>query len=188
MGKLSGVIGFAIGAAVGTFVTWKVLSAKYDARLNAEIKSVREAFSRDRDDAQNESPFDENPPQEAKEKSLDDYAQVLKETKYLNDVVREQGGDYPYSIPEEDLGDNYDYGVYDLRYFSDGVLTDDDYEPMDNDDIREAIGVNWKDAIGNYGDSSVVCFCNDARQMYYRIVIDERPYSDVYKVPGYKEQ
>lgn len=43
--KITNIIMFAAGAAVGSAVTWKVLKTKYDRLIQEEIDSVKEAFS-----------------------------------------------------------------------------------------------------------------------------------------------
>lgn len=43
--KLFGVIMFAVGAVVGSAVTWKVVKTKYEQIANEEISSVREEYT-----------------------------------------------------------------------------------------------------------------------------------------------
>lgn len=46
--KLSNVVIFAIGAAIGSLATWKFVKTKYEKIANEEIESVKEIFSKNR--------------------------------------------------------------------------------------------------------------------------------------------
>ena len=43
--KFINVLMFAVGAAIGSAVTWKVLKTKYDATIQAEIDAIKEGFA-----------------------------------------------------------------------------------------------------------------------------------------------
>lgn len=191
--KLAKLIWFAVGASAGSFITYRILRAKYDERLRVEVESVRRAYN-----TQNEleKPREKAPTeyqaveiveakheQEVEREKLKD---ILLATKYVAEVAAEER-DLPYAIPQEDIGIERDYGEIVLHFFSDDVLTDDDWEPLTVDEIRESIGLNWKDYIGSYGDRDITCFCNDAKMLYYTVYYDERVFAETCFIPGFRE-
>ena len=47
---LSKIVIFAVGAGIGSAVTWKLLKAKYEQIAQEEIDSVKEVFSKRQND------------------------------------------------------------------------------------------------------------------------------------------
>ena len=50
--KFINVLMFAVGAAIGSAVTWKIVKTKYDRIVQEEIESIREAFDNNCSDDQ----------------------------------------------------------------------------------------------------------------------------------------
>ena len=143
--KLFNVLVFAAGAAVGSLVTWKVVTTKYERIIQEEIDSVKETWARmndedsddetvcadedesepDEDELENES--DEDEVEEFDESDMIDYSQIASRYKTSGDKADtaendEEGegdsdGDFPYI--------NGPY-VIEPNDFADG---DHDYEP-----------------------------------------------------------
>ena len=83
---LSNVLFFAVGAAVGSLVTWKLVKGKYEKIACEEIESIREMY--EIKSASNS--------EEEEEEELDDeekYEQLIKEAqyrKYEPDTIEEK--------------------------------------------------------------------------------------------------
>lgn len=84
----------------------------------------------------------------------------------------------PYVIAPEEFGEMDDYETVSLTYYSDGVLTDD----FDNEieDVEGMVGEDSLDHFGEYEDDSVFVR-NDRYKTDYEILLDLRKYSDVKK-------
>lgn len=86
--------------------------------------------------------------------------------------------DGPYVIPPEDFGEFEDYEKISLTYYSDGVLTDENDEIMD--DVEDSVGEDSLNHFGEYEDDSVFVR-NDRKKCDYEILLDLRKYEDVVK-------
>jgi hypothetical protein len=168
---LSKVFIFAAGAAIGSAVTWKIVKDKYAQIAQEEIDSVKEVFSRKsyeevkKDSAEYEDILNNNG-----YTNYSDNSTVQKENKEVTDVTE------PYVIHPDDFGENDEYETESLIYFADGVLTDDDYEPIE--DIESMVGSDSLTHFGEYEDDSVFVR-NDELQTDYEILLDTRKYSDL---------
>lgn len=191
MSKFSNVIIFAVGAAVGSAVTWKLLKTKYEQIAQEEIDSVKEAFSK------RFTPEDSNGPQESGESqmTLNEYSEKLKEMKYANDLAmaeKEKKGaiidmnkNEPYVISPEEFGELDDYDAISLNYYADGVLTDD----WDNviEDVDDMVGLDSLNHFGEYEDDSVFVR-NERDKADYEILLDTRNFADIKKSPQDEEE
>lgn len=173
MSTLSNIAIFVTGAAVGSFVTWRLLKDKYAQIAQEEIDSVKEAFCASRPQAEPESTNDEEGFEEAVEK----YEAILNEEGYVDYSARakEKGGDAdmkdkkPYVIPPEEYGEIYEYDTRNLTYYDNGVLTDEDDNVID--DVESMIGTDALNHFGDYEPDSVHVR-NDKQKVDYEILRD----------------
>ena len=86
----------------------------------------------------------------------------------------------PYVIkPEEfDTLDNYDAVCY--TYYADGVLVDEDEDPLEIPEIATSIGLDFASHFGDHEEDSVH-IRNDLRHIDYEIVRDLRKYGDFHE-------
>ena len=84
--------------------------------------------------------------------------------------------DRPYVIPPDEFGEFEDYEAISLIYFADKVLTDEDYEIVD--DVDDVVGLDSFNHIGEYEDDCVHVR-NDRLKSDYEILYDPRNYSDI---------
>ena len=169
---------FAVGATIGSAVTWKLVKDKYESLANEEIASAYEhmkhsknipLFSDDNsEDSETDSKITLDKLREYKA-IVDKYAAALVEEE-VNDVEK------PYVIKPEEFGEILEYESISLTYYADGVLTDEYDEVID--DVDEIVGEESLTTFGQYEDSAVFVR-NDARKTDYEILLDLRNYSDV---------
>lgn len=176
---------FASGAAIGSVAAWQLLKKKYERFAQEQIDSVKEVFSRRKNDHDEETIDDAVTPEKVAEEKpyIDEYSQALNRLGYLRNSDKiskeekeEPPMDAPYVIPPEEFGEFEDYEKIDLKYFADCVLTDDNYEPVD--DVDDVIGLDSLDHFGDYEPDSVHVR-NDRLRCDYEILKDVRNYSDV---------
>ena len=199
--KITKVLIFAAGAAIGSAVTWKVLKTKYDRLIQEEIDSVKEAFS-DRFDS---TPVSDDDSEEAEEEDSsetfkrniskledmldedeDEYfteEEVNEYKKITSNYASEKGGvenmdsttKPPYVISPFDFGELDDYSQIELTYYLDGILEDEDYHIVT--DADELIGPDALTTFGEYEDDSVFVrnerLCTD-----FQILKDYRTYDE----------
>lgn len=153
---------FTLGAAIGSVITWSVLKTKYEQLAQEEIDSVKETFSK-------RAKYNDILEQEGYNRSSE-----TEETKPVK--VEEKEVDGPYVIPPEEFGELDGYSTVSLTYYSNGTLTDDTDEPID--DIDEIVGLDSLDTFGEYEDDSVFVR-NDSLKTDYEILYDQRSYLEV---------
>lgn len=204
--KITNVLMFAAGAAIGSAVTWKIVKTKYDRIIQEEIDSVKEAFIDRADDIQvsdednSEDEEEESPRPSRKidwsklEDILDDDDEVefteAEKNEYeeiASNYSSEKGGAEdmndtakpPYVISPFDFGELDDYHQVELTYYSDGILEDEDYHIVD--DVEELIGRDSLTTFGEYEDDSVFVR-NERLSTDFQILKDYRTYDQARSV------
>lgn len=187
---LSKIFIFAVGAALGSAVTWKFVETKYKKIADEEIASVKSVYSKktipaDRIEA-GKMPIDiskKEPEYKPSEADLIKLKEKIETNGYRdysikkdNKKVEEEDDMEPYVIPPEDF-DTEDYQVESLTYWNDGVLTDE----FDNVvfDLPGTVGEDSLNHFGEYEDDSVFVR-NDRTRTDYEILLDTRNFKDVY--------
>lgn len=188
---LSNAMFFAAGAAVGATVAWKILETKFnqmiDEIVHDEVESVKESLGRlygDEDTKEentdkiiaNEKPDIREFMKEYNSKVNNlGYSSYSKDSTQLTDedviVVMER----PYVVSPSEFGE-LDYDTISLTYYSDGVLTDDLDNPIE--DVDDTVGIDFAEHFGEYEDDSVF-IRNDRLRSDFEILRDLRNYSDV---------
>lgn len=158
---ITAFVAFAIGAAVGAVVTWKLAKSKFEQMAQEEIDSVKESFSK----AYGEDKSEDLTVDEAKKMMTDLGYSVEKE----DDKMR------PYVISPDEFGEK-DYKMETLTYYNDRVLADRWDEPIENPE--ELLGDEALGSFGEYEDDAVYVR-NDALKIDYEILLDTRNHADV---------
>ena len=200
--KFTNVLVFAVGAAIGSAVTYAVLKPKYERMIQEEVDSfkrdfvecmtdIKAASDEESEDEDEERPGDtdnahqidwdalEDLDEEEEEfdpddESLNEYEEVLK--KYTS----EKGGAVtvaknPYVISPFDFGEIDEYNRISLTYYADGVLEDEDQEIVT--DVDDLIGVGSLNTFGEYEDDSVFVR-NERLRTDFEILKDYRTYAE----------
>ena len=186
---LSNIIIFAAGAAIGSVVTWRILRERYEQYVKEEIESVKEVYSRKKQELDEET-ADENEgevrtPHEKPD--ISEYKDVLKQCGYrdysttpqFKDVITDEEMSEmkrPYVITPQEFNDG-EYAIQSLTYYADGILVDDDGEPIEN--IDALVGLDSLNHFGEYEEDSVFVR-NDVLAIDFEILADVRNYFDTY--------
>lgn len=160
---------FIAGAIVGYAAAWPAAKKKYELIAQEEIDSVTKA----RSDPNHRLRYREMTSQERKE-SMSELKTLIKKSGYAEEEDMKKDG--PYVIPPEDFGEFEDYEKISLTYYSDGVLTDENDEIVD--DVEDSVGEDSLNHFGEYEDDSVFVR-NDRKKCDYEILLDLRKYADV---------
>ena len=193
--KVSGLLGFLIGVAGGSLVTYLFAKKQYEDKAEKDFEDRRAAAKAERQAIKEKDQVNNKPeiePKVAQKRSeanirkpnLVDYEETLKKNGYtdyssMNKESEEKpfAHSKPYVISSEEGGTKDDYEVETLVYFADGTLTDDGYDPVDN--YENKIGEDFEDYFGDGEDGpDEVWVRNDVRQVDYDIVRDARIYDD----------
>lgn len=177
---------FVIGAATGSFVTWRIIKSKYELVENGEITvyPAEEKYAEEPEETVEENleteDNDGEPAFSAEEKKEGE--KVIKDLKYRTysnggskkkrkKSVNDDDEMFPYVIPPEAVGDT-GYDLVNLTLYSNGVLVDD----LDDEVIEDAellIGNYAIDRIGEY-EPDIIHVRNDELQREYEICrVDE---------------
>lgn len=180
---LTNVIAFAVGAAIGSAVTWKYLKVHFEQIAREEIESVKETFSARKTSAKPSEGKDEKKEESNTKKQLDidEYAGILRDREYVDYATtkmahKKDTGKPPYVISPEEFSENNDYLTVSLTYYADKVLTDEYDNVILN--VDELVGEDSLTHFGEYEDDSVFVR-NDELRTDYEILLDIRKYEDV---------
>lgn len=186
---------FAAGAAIGSAVAWLYAKKYYERIANEEIESMKEWLARrveEQDKEKEEEPETpmENPTTPSVKPDLMDYASRLKDLNYTDYSRRteekeetddeeevDDTDDYIYVIKPEIFGEE-DYEEVSLTYYADGVLTDEQDNPIE--DVAGMVGADYASHFGEYEDDSVF-IRNDRLRTDFEILADQRNYSNLTK-------
>lgn len=94
--SLVNIAAFAIGAAAGSVVTWKLVKTKYERIANEEIESVKEVYS-----AKASKEKDNDTPVEPEDEDISEAKKEAVSIDYRNMVT--QAGYYNYSDSKEEI-------------------------------------------------------------------------------------
>ena len=190
MNKMTGIITFIAGAAVGAAASWYFTKNKYEQLVQEEINSVREAFALI-DDTDKDSDESEDEDGSCNENSyVDEVVDVVENNGYYKysdsekEELRHVTEKKPYVIPPEEFGEIEEYSRCSLTYYADKVLADELDELVEN--IEDTIGFESLTHFGEYEEDSVFVR-NDRLGCDYEILLDTRTYIDVLKAKPYKE-
>lgn len=175
---------FAVGAVIGSAVTWKLTKNKYEQIAREEIAEMRE-YVRNR--SKYNGPEQSEPTSGetvAKKMTIRDYAAKLDEMEYIDyanadlEEKEEEVSDVerPYVITPEEFDTKDGYDIISLTYYADKVLADDMDGIVEN--VDDIVGNDFYTHFGEYEDDSVF-IRNDRMKCDYEILADTRCYSDV---------
>lgn len=192
--KFINVLVFAVGAAIGSAVTWKITKAKYEKIVQEEIDSVKEAFAdrlanlQEQVDDYVEADAAEEWNDRAKKVNWDELEDLDEDDSYddqdeyamLASIYNneEKGGannmtKAPYVISPDEFGEIDDYNRISLTYYSDGTLEDEENDVVS--DVDELIGEESLTHFGEYEDDSVFVR-NEYLKTDFEILKDYRTY------------
>ena len=188
---LSKTIIFAVGAAIGSAVTWKLVKDKYEGIARDEIAEMREYYRKKNEPTEKEGSgeYDKSIVNiDADVSALDKYRNLANQYSVEKE---EKGGaesmedeDKPYVITPEEFGEMEDYETASLTYYADGVLEDDQCNIIENPD--DLVGENFADHYGEF-EEDAVHVRNDKYKTDYEILLDVRTYAEAASVNSYKD-
>lgn len=196
--KYSHFISFAVGAGIGSFVTWYYVKEKYKKIAQEEIDSVKHVFAtlnseKEEDNSgnqQNTTVYEDKP-------DLNEYMKTVMKNKYTDysrsssdeditnsddDESEEPEFKDPYVISPDEYGEAFGYSTISLSYTSDKKVIDENYEIVEN--VDEIIGLESLNHFGDYEDDSVFVR-NERLKVDYEILLDQRTYPDIIKSHPY---
>lgn len=179
---------FAAGAAVGVAATWKFFKTKYEQIAQEEIDSVKAVYCPQNEEADDDTETTIENGYVPAEVDLNTYADTLRSQGYT-DYANANNGivptrpveevddvERPYVIHPNEFGEIDGYNIVSLLYFKDEVLTDDQYEPIE--DADDAVGLESLETFGQYEPDSVFVR-NDKRKTDFEILLDPRNFCDL---------
>ena len=180
------VLWFAAGAAVGVLATNHFFKTKYERLYQEDVESVKRAFSAPKQSEPTEGDTEEVIADEPTPEEVEAYNEIIGMQGYstipnvAGDSIGKEvkGVSRPYVIPPTEFDTEDDYEVYSLTYYADGVLADEQDNPIEN--IDGMIGRDSLNHFGEYEDHTVYVR-NDDMQCDFEVQRDLRNYSDVFR-------
>ena len=181
---MKNVIIFAVGAGVGSLLTWMFIKDKYKQIADEEIESVVQRFKdRRKNEVEKEDTIETTKVDNtvAKYNSIIDTMDYSKTTNYSNDnddlytVKVEEKEEFikPEIIDADDFGME-DYDTETLTYYADGIIADDDGNLVF--EHKTLIG----DALQHFDEDNLVYVRNANELCDYEIYKDEKTYAEVF--------
>lgn len=191
------VLMFALGAAVGSLITWKLLEKKYKDLADEEIESVVERFkNREKEENRVWKDNPDNNVSDVSDEEKEEYDDIVKQLEYdysydysddpdITITKMDDGSVWmgptpdriePYIINPDEFGDNDDYSTKTWMYYADFTVTDEEGEIVS--DAQNHIGDALTDLIQS-GDNSIYVR-NDNNKCDYEIIKSDMRYSDAY--------
>ena len=212
--KITNVLVFAVGAAIGSAVTWKLVKTKYDRLIQEEIDSVKDAFMTDYtfdlapseyevmpDDPENEEEdgiWLENSAHQINWEELedldDDDVEFDEDPDYLGakyasiveNYINKEGGVEMGTKPY--VISPYDYGaIDDYHQIELTYYADDILEDSDGDIVKDPEEILGDYALRSFGDyePDSVHVRNDMLRTDFEILRDPRTYDEARHIgPG----
>lgn len=191
MRKLTNILIFLAGVAAGATGAWYFLKERYENLAEEEIESVKTAYAAREQvltsEVKEAREYLAVKHQPLEKPDLKGYVKKLQEEGYVDysrtvapgrPVTREEEplpvSPTPYVISPEEFGEMDGYTQISLTCFADGVVADEDDEPLEN--AEEIIG-DALDHFGEYEDDSVFVR-NDAKRCDYEILKDNRRFHE----------
>lgn len=190
-GKIISLGMFAVGAVIGSAVTYFYVKKKYDKIIEEEVNSERDRYRQSLKEKQEDLDILQQNVNELgsivhNEKVNDyEYGEILEAdgtiTNPMDDDIFEEEVDSdilepaPYVIPPEEF-DEKGYDLQTFLYYSNGMLTDDMDIPVI--DIENTVGLDATNHFGEYEADSVF-IRNDRLKIDYEILYDRRNYDEV---------
>lgn len=172
---LSNIVIFAVGAAIGSAVTYKIVKNKYERIAEEEISSMREYYKGKYVGPQQSEPISDEKKAEYETLVSEQGYGTYSEEKTTEEVP--SMGE-PYVISPSEFGE-LDYDTVSLTYYADGVLADEMDEIIE--DVDDIVGLDSLNHFGEYEDDSVFVR-NDRMSCDYEILLDSRNYANVKKL------
>ena len=189
---MKNVLLFTAGAVIGSVATYFLVKDKFEKQAQEDIDSVKEVFNRRLKDQTNNVEVKEEVKEEVAQyeelasnyssfsSGSDEEADSMLEEKYENRNIEVDSPDMiidePYIITPEEFGALDGYDLISLDYYSDGILTDDCEEIIENEE--EIVGKDYVEHFGEYEEDAVYVR-NDRLKADYEILKDLRKYSDI---------
>lgn len=170
---------FAVGAAIGSAVTWYFLKTKYEQFAEEEIESVKETFSR-RPRYEGPETLDEADEESFEGKDIQEYENEVQKNGYVDytnnkkPVKEVERMTRPYIIEPGEFDTFDDYRAESLTCYNNNVVVDDYGNVIDECDLDEMIGLETLNRFEEFDDDSVYVR-NDELCTDYEIL---RDYSD----------
>lgn len=178
---LSAFCSFAIGAVLGTIVSWQFAKTKYEKIAEEEIESMKKVLFKEK----NSEKVDEN---SLRKKNIAKVNEIVKNEGYkgkstnyatvYNEKKNEENDikSYIHHIPSDEFGLEEEYDVITLIYLIDGVLIDD--RDAEVGDIEEKVGEDFAKYFEE-SNGDTIYFKNDKYKAYYEIVKDDRSFDQI---------
>lgn len=198
--KAGYIFSFIAGAAIGLVAGFKLSETKYQAKIQEEIASVKEAFRNRKVDISKFAPKESKKVDEVSKKVFKKpeqevrkvpYATMYKEPSKQSEeervIVETKIGEAkkgPYVISPDEFGEDQEYEQISLIYYADNTLADDEDIVMDEEEIERTVGMDSLTRFGEYEPDSVFVR-NDELKTEYEILLDQRPYFEVLKEKPY---
>jgi hypothetical protein len=163
---------FALGAAAGSAVTWKLLKSKYEQLTREEIDEVREYYRKKEEAADEVVGEPDTPEEECSRDDIQTYEALAQS--YTEQKGGSEMNDVPYVITPEEFAADDEYQAESLTLYACGTLTDDFDNPIE--DVPAMVG-DALDHFGEYEDDSVFVR-NDRYKCNYEILKDVRTFEE----------
>lgn len=175
---------FAVGAAMGFIFAEQKLKKKYDQMVEQEVQSIKASFRKYRGlTNETDTQAQEEAPAESADgkadSNLGDYETLINDLGYTAPpaTAEDDSDGIHIVISENEFNELDDYESLSFVYLADGVLVDDDYDRMSEEEIQWAIGDVDLKAFGEDEATDTMYVKNTKLKVAYEIIKDSQTYA-----------
>lgn len=183
---LKEILIFLGGAGIGGAAVYFTQKSVFREKADREIASVKAEFHKAQEEMKKpEKTEEKTEPATISYEDYNAYNKILDDmkTSVKQRIEREAAAsaqkDYPYTVAAHEVQNDKSHAYQQLYYFEDGIVTDDEYTPMN--DVSEVIGDDNLEKFGEYDDDSTIYVRNDALGVDYCIIKKYESYEEVVK-------
>ena len=204
--KVATLFAFILGAGIGAGGAYIYTKKKYEGLIDSEVNSARETYQRlskelaDKNEAEKQKLFTEYTEKIENYISKDVLKEAFEDDKYNYHISNGEGeertvkevkpddisirsdkfvdSNTPYEIDANEYGSIEDYNLVSLTYYSNGVITNDQEDVLD--DPATIFGVKLLDKLPIYENNGIYTAYarNDIRRCDYEIILTGYDYEE----------
>lgn len=184
--KIKNIFTFIAGSLIGSAISYVIVKKHYEKIINNEMQKILDNSNNNTDiknkkcNEQSKETKNITITNDENKEIINSYKNIISNNKYkecsnnsLIDVPIIVSGDEVWEVGNDD---NNNFEIISLYYFEDGVLTDEEFNPIT--DIENKVGKDFAKHFGEYSDS-VVYVRNNKLKIFYEILLKYEKYENI---------
>lgn len=172
--KAAYFLGFIVGAAIGSIMTYKTVESKIQNKADEEIETMRNYYKgkaglqeNKKDDSEFVDEGNSHENEKQRNKDTTRCKDILYSEEYVEKSLDKKPMCEPKIITADEFGEKENYNQVEIIYYEDGIFTNDDEEIENPESI---IGIYCRKIFEENPDINTVYIRNDEFKTDYEII------------------